>query len=326
MGTRNRKRLTEMEQERRRQETKNGQRTAGGDVHTSLLLWRSTKTAVLERSRGKTVRSCGIAGMRFLIRLFGPAQCEQRSNVPQIDASGQPLRAYHYQAFGLPEEARGDRQPFRFTGREWDKEIKLYYYRARYYDPRAGRFLSEDPLAWPSGKQSAYAYVGNAPTIRLDPLGLEWIELFAKRGGGTSGGIPSSGMGWGHAWVDLYDSQGMRYGRGFYPRDPAGLKSIFGGNYGTEFEDDTGAGEKYSASYRWEISREQYESAKAFMEGCGKGWSLYNNCTNFAVGAAQAAGIDVENYTRFRVADPDQLANELARLTRTRPRVGIGGE
>jgi RHS repeat-associated protein len=62
------------------------------------------------------------------------------------DATGQPLRAYHYQAFGIPEEARGDRQPFRFSAREWDKEIKLYFSRARYYDPRAVRFTSEDRL------------------------------------------------------------------------------------------------------------------------------------------------------------------------------------
>ncbi len=34
--------------------------------------------------------------------------------------------------------------PFSYTGREFDSETGLYYYRARYYDPSAGRFLSED--------------------------------------------------------------------------------------------------------------------------------------------------------------------------------------
>ena len=34
---------------------------------------------------------------------------------------------------------------FRYTGREFDTETSLYYYRSRYYDPAQGRFLSEDP-------------------------------------------------------------------------------------------------------------------------------------------------------------------------------------
>jgi RHS repeat-associated protein len=33
-----------------------------------------------------------------------------------------------------------------FTGREWDPEIGLYYYRSRYYSAESGRFLSEDPI------------------------------------------------------------------------------------------------------------------------------------------------------------------------------------
>ena len=45
------------------------------------------------------------------------------------------------------------------------------YYRARYYDPKLGRFLTEDPIGF-SGGNNFYAYVGNAPTINVDPLGL----------------------------------------------------------------------------------------------------------------------------------------------------------
>jgi RHS repeat-associated protein len=36
--------------------------------------------------------------------------------------------------------------PYAFTGREWEPESGLYYYRARYYDLKLGRFMSEDPL------------------------------------------------------------------------------------------------------------------------------------------------------------------------------------
>jgi RHS repeat-associated protein len=58
-----------------------------------------------------------------------------------------------------------------YTGRELDNESGLYYYRARYYDPMAGRFLSEDPLGFKAGI-NFYAYVGNNPLNFNDPSGL----------------------------------------------------------------------------------------------------------------------------------------------------------
>jgi RHS repeat-associated protein len=60
---------------------------------------------------------------------------------------------------------------YAYTAREWDPEINLYYYRARYYDPKIGRFLSEDPLGL-SGGINSYAYVSNVPTTNTDPSGL----------------------------------------------------------------------------------------------------------------------------------------------------------
>jgi RHS repeat-associated protein len=38
--------------------------------------------------------------------------------------------------------------PFLFTGREYDYETGLYYYRARYYNPEIGRFLQPDPVGY----------------------------------------------------------------------------------------------------------------------------------------------------------------------------------
>ena len=42
---------------------------------------------------------------------------------------------------------------------------------ARYYDPRIGRFISEDPLGF-RADANFYAYVGNRPTTLIDPMGL----------------------------------------------------------------------------------------------------------------------------------------------------------
>jgi RHS repeat-associated protein len=66
---------------------------------------------------------------------------------------------------------------FTFTARERDPETKLYYYRARYYDPLFGRFLSEDEMALGDGS-NAYPYVANRPTILSDPLGMYKILGF----------------------------------------------------------------------------------------------------------------------------------------------------
>jgi RHS repeat-associated protein len=45
------------------------------------------------------------------------------------------------------------------------------YYRARYYDPKIGRFLSEDPIGFVGG-DNFYVYAENNPTTLVDPLGL----------------------------------------------------------------------------------------------------------------------------------------------------------
>jgi len=72
----------------------------------------------------------------------------------------------------LSESAYGN--PYAFTGREFDPESGLYYYRARYYDPHTGTFLQEDPvrgiLSLPASQHS-YTYVANNPLRYIDPFG-----------------------------------------------------------------------------------------------------------------------------------------------------------
>ncbi|HET6931062.1 MAG TPA: RHS repeat-associated core domain-containing protein, partial [Candidatus Acidoferrum sp.] len=80
---------------------------------------------------------------------------------------------YTYDSFGNIVATSGSIvNNFRYTGREWDTETSLYYYRARYYDPQDGRFLSEDPIGFRGGIDR-YAYVHNRVTNRLDSFGLQ---------------------------------------------------------------------------------------------------------------------------------------------------------
>ena len=85
--------------------------------------------------------------------------------------SGAIANTYTYDSFGNLTASTGSvTNSFRYTGREWDSETNLYYYRARYYDPAAGTFLSEDAIGF-NGGLNFYSYVNNSPTMLVDPLG-----------------------------------------------------------------------------------------------------------------------------------------------------------
>jgi RHS repeat-associated protein len=104
------------------------------------------------------------------------------------DPRGRATRAYQYAAFGAPEDHRADPQPYRFTAREWDREAGLYYYRARYYAPRLGRFLTEDRFQR-TKPSHLYPYVGSNPTTLVDPLGLFQARRVIKGAASLGGGI-----------------------------------------------------------------------------------------------------------------------------------------
>src|SRR6202162_4021538 len=80
---------------------------------------------------------------------------------------------YTYDSFGKLTASTGSLvNPFRYTARESDTETGLYYYRARYYDPASGRFLSEDPLQFYGGGANFYRYAFNSSANLNDPSGL----------------------------------------------------------------------------------------------------------------------------------------------------------
>jgi RHS repeat-associated protein len=90
-----------------------------------------------------------------------------------------------FDELGDPKESGG--QPdlaaldsvFAFAGREWDNDVGLYYNRARWLDPRIGRFLSEDPLGFEGGDTNLYRYAANNPFLFTDSTGLSWLsDLF----------------------------------------------------------------------------------------------------------------------------------------------------
>ena len=70
--------------------------------------------------------------------------------------------------------------PYKFNGKELDEETGLYYYGARYYDPRTSIWLSTDPLAEKYKNLSPYIYVGNNPIVAIDPDGRGILNVIGN--------------------------------------------------------------------------------------------------------------------------------------------------
>ena len=88
------------------------------------------------------------------------------------DTAESVVNRYAYDSFGAIKASETVRNAYAFTGREYDSETGLYYYRARYYDPEAGRFIGKDPIGFEGGDKNQFGYVANNVINHIDPSGL----------------------------------------------------------------------------------------------------------------------------------------------------------
>ena len=99
---------------------------------------------------------------------------EEQTVLDVTDAGGTLVDHLRYEAFGaVASQTNALAAPrFGYTGRELDTVSGLLDYRARWYDPALGRFLSVDPSGFAAGDPNLYRYVFNQPTRLVDPTGL----------------------------------------------------------------------------------------------------------------------------------------------------------
>jgi RHS repeat-associated protein len=101
------------------------------------------------------------------------------------DGQGDVVEQYRYDAWGrvtvfdqvgtpLTESAIGNR--YTFQGREYSWPTGFHYFRARWYDPVTGRWLSNDPIGI-SGGLNQYVAFDNAPVMYSDPLAMRVLLM-----------------------------------------------------------------------------------------------------------------------------------------------------
>ncbi|KAF0185432.1 MAG: RHS Repeat family [Hyphomonadaceae bacterium] len=107
---------------------------------------------------------------------------KQNSVVALTNATGNAVSRRGYGEYGQTSATQmaETTHPFGYTGRRYEAELGLYYYRARWYDPELGTFLETDPIG-SLDYINLYSYVGLDPMGKTDPSGLQNYDPVAQR-------------------------------------------------------------------------------------------------------------------------------------------------
>ena len=118
---------------------------------------------------------------------------------------GREIAEYSYDAYGnvLLQEGDDRDNPYQFSTKELVPQANLYYFGARFYNPKLGRFITPDPLGFVDGP-NMYGYCSNNPVNLIDPWGL------CEKGLGASGSWDEAHYDflsrdfWSQAWKDYW--------------------------------------------------------------------------------------------------------------------------
>ena len=112
---------------------------------------------------------------------YHPDHLGSSSYITNLD--GEVAQHIEYVPFGevfIEERNNTWNTPYLFNAKEFDEETGMYYYGARYYEPRLGLWMSTDPLGGKKPMNSSYTYGLNNPLKYIDPTGLD--DIFDEKG------------------------------------------------------------------------------------------------------------------------------------------------
>jgi RHS repeat-associated protein len=215
------------------------------------------------------------------------------------DLSGHAHQYFMYTAWGEPmfensTISGGFDAPFRFNGKELDKETGLGYYGARYYQNRLSTWLSVDPLASQFPNWTPYHFVHNNPIMLIDPNGM------SATGPGEPGGNEWPILGPDHyllpdvevvtqasvagprtaeAQSSMYNYTQIPYLPGYgtgFTRNGSGTAAQNGGGYDWGYAGNVlgaggtayaGLGNAVANKYWWMDAKGNYKSTKILQQG-----------------------------------------------------------
>lgn len=94
---------------------------------------------------------------------------DHNGSIRTVIENEEVVAAFDYMPYGSLLRSYGrfaNKIRYRFNGKEWDDELELYDFHARFYDPNIGRFYQIDPQ---EQYPSPYKYAGNSPISMIDP-------------------------------------------------------------------------------------------------------------------------------------------------------------
>jgi RHS repeat-associated protein len=225
-----------------------------------------------------------------------------------LDANGNTVVEYTYNIWGelvsitgSLADTIGTINPLRYRGYYYDTETNLYYLQSRYYSPDLMRFISQDDpmLSNAQGEpigSNLYVYCLNNPANMFDPSGfasyMVAIAVNSPVSLNSTMAFDLKTMSAGHTFVELYKDGRKTVARGFGSYSPSTVVVAVSRVTVKGIIKDEKL-KRRSITIFYTITRKQYQKIYdyLYMKKVPKYNIVSYNCTTFAIGALEVAGI-----------------------------------